>query len=49
MIPILLWPGVIAPGPFGPTSVVAEFSSTAATLSMSAIGIPSVIAMTRSI
>ena len=49
MIPILLCPGVIAPGPFGPTRVVAAVSSTAATLSMSAIGIPSVIAMTSAI
>ena len=48
-MPILLCPGVIAPGPFGPTRVVAAVSSTAATFSMSAIGIPSVIAITRSI
>ena len=46
MIPILHSPGVIAPGQFGPMSVVAERSSTDATLSMSCTGVPSVIAMT---
>ncbi len=49
MIPIFDSPGLIAPGQFGPTSVVLAVSRTAATLSMSATGMPSVMAMTRSI
>ena len=48
MIPILHSPGVIAPGQFGPMSVVALVSRTAATLSMSCTGMPSVIVTTSS-
>src|ERR1700731_2610995 len=49
MIPIFAFPGEITPGQFGPTSRDLEPLTTSHTLTISMVGIPSVMQMTRGI
>src|ERR1700749_2315852 len=47
MMPILALPGEITPGQFGPTNLDSDSFSTAQTLTMSLVGMPSVMQMIR--
>src|SRR6202051_2859306 len=49
MMPIFAFPGEITPGQFGPTSRDLEFFTTSHTLTISSVGMPSVMQMTRGI
>ena len=49
MIPILLWPGVIIPGQFGPISRQPFLPTKSTALTISTTGTPSVIATIKGI